>query len=244
MRTIVLLTGLLALPVLAWSAEDTPQPPTLTVSATGTVQLAPDTAFVTLGMETAGQSLGGAQQQNAATMQKVMARLLQVGIEKDRIQTTSFTITPHYKPQPNRQLGEEGPAVPEITGYTVSQSMTVEVRDLEKVAKVIDSALAAGANHFQGLHWALREEHPARLRALKLAAVKAREKAHALSEALAVTLVRLIMVSEGGSSIMPPRPSEALEFRAAQQAAVSVPISAGAMNVEANVTLVYEIGRD
>ena len=59
-----------------------------------------------------------------------------------------------------------------------------------------------------------------------------------------MTLVRLIMVNEGGYSIMPPRPSAALEFLGAQKSEASAPISAGEMKVEANVTLVYEIGRD
>jgi hypothetical protein len=244
MKMILILAGLLALPMVVWGAEDKLEFPTLTVSATGALQLSPDTAVVTLGMETVGKSLAETQQQNAAAMQKVVERLLQSGIEKERVQTSSFTVTPQYKPQPPRRTGEILPTEPEIIGYTVSNMMTVEVRELEKTGRVIDGALAAGANRFHGLHWALRDEQPPRLRALKMAAAQAREKAQALGEALDVKLVRIIMATEGGVNVISPRPFMARALGAMQSADASVPISPGEMKVEANVTLVYEIRRD
>lgn len=240
MRTILMLAAVLALPVCAWSAEEKPQPPTLTVSATDTLPVAPDTAVVTLGMETAGKALAETQQQNAAAMQRVLERLLQSGIEKERIQTSSFTVIPQYKPQPPRRSGEVVPTEPEIIGYRVSNMMTVEVRDPEKAGRVIDGALAAGANRFHGLHWALRDEQPSRLRALKMAAAQAREKARALGEALDVTLVRIITATEGGVNVIAPRPFMARAMGAAL-AEAAVPISPGEMKVEASVTLIYEI---
>jgi uncharacterized protein YggE len=235
--------ALLALPVTAWSDDTTkPETPTLTVSATGSVDVVPDTAFVAMGMETAGKSLAEAQRRNSAVMQKVMERFRELKIDEERIQTSSFTVTPLYKPQPPRR-SETPPSPPEIIGYTVSNTVTVEVRDLEKVAAVIEGALAAGANHFQGLQWALRDEQQARLRALKSAAAKAREKAMALSEALNVKLFRLMTVNEGEHVIRPP--SYAVRsFSEMNVAGAEPPISSGEMKVEATVTLIYEIKRD
>jgi uncharacterized protein YggE len=240
MRTILLLAWLLLVPFTTWAAEAKPETPTLTVSGTGTLSLAPDTAFVTLGMETAGKALAETQQQNASAMQKVMERLLQSGIEKERIQTSSFTVTPQYRPQPSRRSsGEVVPPEPEIIGYTVSNMLTVEVWDLEKVGKVIDIALTAGANRFHGLHWALRDERQPRLRALKMAAAQAREKAQALGEALDVKLVRILTAHESGGQVISPRSFMAREMAMAGQA--SVPIASGELKVEASVTLIYEI---
>ena len=244
MRTSLLLAWLLLVPLTTWAAEAKPETSTLTVSGTGTLSLAPDTAFITLGMETAGKALAETQQQNAVAMQKVMERVLQSGIEKERIQTSSFTVTPQYKPQPRRSSGEAVPTEPEIIGYTVSNMMTVEVRDLEKVGQVIDTALTAGANRFHGLHWTLRDERQPRLRALKMAAAQAREKAQALGEALDVKLVRILTANEGGAQVIYPRPFMARSASAAMAAEVSVPISSGELKVEASVTLIYEIRRD
>jgi len=240
MRFIGVLMALLAVPVAAWGDDGTkPETPTLTVSGSGSLTVAPDTAFVTVGMETAGKSLAQAQRQNSAVMQKVMERVRALKIEKERIQTSSFTVTPEYRPPPKRS-SETPPAPPEIIGYRVSNTMTVEVRDLEKVAAVIEEALTAGANHFQGLQWALRDEQPSRLGALKLAATKAREKATALSEALNVSLVRLMAANEAGH-VVRPVPYAARSMGVMEAGGPAPPISSGEMKVEATVTLVYEM---
>ena len=84
-------------------------------------------------------------------------------IENERIQTASFTVSPQYKPPPKRSDVPPGP--PEIIGYVVGNMMTIEVRNLEKVGPVIEESLAAGANQFQGLQWALRDEQQAKVTA-------------------------------------------------------------------------------
>lgn len=240
MRVIALLIVFLTIPITAWGDDTTkPELPTLTVAATGTVTVAPDTAFVTLGMETAGKSLAETQHQNSAVMQKVLERLRGLRIDKERIQTSSFTVSPHYKP-PSKRPSDAPPVLPEIIGYTVSNTLTVEVRDLDKVASVIEEALSAGANHFHGLHWGLRDEQPARLQALKLAATKAREKAATLSEALNVRLARLMNAAEGGH-VVRPAPHMTRATMAMEAAGGDVPIASGEIKVEATVTLVYEI---
>jgi uncharacterized protein YggE len=240
MQVIVLMIAFLVAPVATLAADGVkPEPPALTVAANGTVAVAPDTAFVSLGMETAGKSLTESQSQNSAVMQKVMERLRGLKIEKERIQTSSFTVSPHYKP-PAKRPTDAPPVLPEIIGYTVSNTLTVEVRELDKVASVIEEAMAAGANHFHGLHWGLRDEQPARLNALKHAAAKAREKAGTLGEALNVKLVRLMNVTEG-SHVVRPAPHMARAAMAMEASGSEVPISSGEIKVEATVTLVYEI---
>ncbi len=237
MRSLWLLI-LLAFPVITLAHDETiPATSTLTVSETGTVLHAPDTAFVTFGLETAGKSLAEAQKRNSATMSKVMERLRDLQIDKERIQTSSFTVSPQYRPMPNRPT-EASPATPEIIGYVVSNVVAVEIRSLDKVGIVIEEVLKVGANSFQGLQWGLREEQSVRLSALKQAAAKAREKASMLSETLHVKLARILSVTEGGQMVRPPMPMArmAMEARAGD-----VPISSGELKIEATVTLVYEI---
>lgn len=242
MGMMALLLLLLAVPLSAQAHDEAkPDLSTLTVTGSGHLAMAPDRAFVTLAMETAGRSLADAQRQNNSVMQKVAERLRGLQIPKEQIQTSSFTVSPQYRPQSKRSSDLPSPA-PEIIGYTVSNSVTVEVHDLEKVAAVIEESLAAGANRFQGLHWALRDEQQARLEVLKQAAAKAREKATALGEALKVKLVRLISVNEDGQVIRPlPHASRSMM---AMDAGSEPPIFSGEMKIEATVTLVYEIAHE
>ena len=238
MRIAWLLVLLLGFPAMTLAHDETkPETPTLTVSETGTVTHAPDTAFVMFGLETAGKSLAEAQKQNSAIMSKVLDQLRDLQIDKERIQTSSFTVSPQYRPPPNRPA-DAPPASPEIVGYVVSNMVTVEIRVLDRVGTVIEEVLKAGANSFQGLHWGLREEQSVRLSALKQAAAKAREKAAVLSEALQVKLVRVLSANEGGQMMRPAAPMARM---AMETNADYVPISPGELKVEAMVTLVYEV---
>jgi uncharacterized protein YggE len=229
---------LLGVPVVTLAHDETkPETPTLTVSETGVVTHAPDTAFVTFGVETVSKSLAEAQKRNSTVMSKVKDRLRDLQINKEQIQTSSFTVSPQYRSLPNRP-GDAPTASPEIIGYVVNNMVTVEIRALDKVGTVIEEVLKAGANSFQGLHWGLREEQAVRLSALKQAAGKAREKASVLSEALHVKLVRVLSVNEGSHVV---RPAVAMARMAMEASAGDVPISSGELKIEASVTLVYEI---
>jgi len=121
--------------------------------------------------------------------------------------------------------------------------VAVEVRTLEKVGPVIEESLAAGANQFQGLHWALRDEQQAKLVALRQAAAKAREKAAALSEALKVKLIRLLKATEE-SHVVRPMPRVARSTMATDGGDGERAVFSGEIKVEATVTLIYEIGQE
>jgi uncharacterized protein YggE len=84
----------------------------------------------------------------------------------------------------------------------------------------------------------LRDEQSVRLRALKQAAAKAREKAAVLSEALQVKLARVLSIHEGGHMVRPAAPMARM---AMESSTGEVPISPGELKVEATVTLVYEV---
>ena len=234
---------LLVLPSIALALDDSkPAVPTLTVTGTGHLAIAPDMAYVMFGMQTLGKSLAEAQRQNSSVMQRVIDRLSELQIDKARIQTSSFTVSPQYKPPPKRN-GDALPVAPEIIGYMVSNQVTVELFNPEKVTVVIEQALAAGANHFLGLQWALKDEQQAKLGAMKQAVAKAREKAVTLGESLKVKLVRLISVNEGGQ-VVRPMSHTSRSMMAMDAGGSEPPILGGEIKVEATVTLVYEVAQN
>ena len=239
---VTVMVGLLVFPN-ATQADDHARTdgPSLTVTGTAHLTLPPNTAFVTLGMETADKVLHEAQQRNQAAMQSVTQRLKRLQIENERIQTTAFTVSPQYR-APSKPSHDAPPLPPEIIGYLVTNEIRVEVRNLDQVGTVIEESLAAGANRFQNLQWALRDERQAKLDALKQAAANARAKATVLSEALKVRLIRLITITETSDVLQPAprvaRSAMAMEFGGAP------PIFSGEMNVQATVTLIYEITQD
>jgi uncharacterized protein YggE len=214
---------------------------TITVSATGRVTCAPDHVIATFGMETAGRSLADAQRRNHAVMAKVVERLRSLDIAPEHIQTSSFTISPQYNNRPSlKRSGDAAPPPPEIIGYVVGNTVTVDVRKPEQMGAVIEGVLAAGVNQFHGLRWGLVDERLAQVEALKQAAASARDKAHTLSETLGVRLARIISVNEEGRLVQ-PMPRLARTMAAMEMDGGVPPVSPGEIQVEASVTLVYEI---
>lgn len=222
--------------------DSKPAVPTLTVTGTGNLATAPDMAYVTFGMQTVAKSLAEAQHHNHEVMQKVIDRLSELDIDKARIQTSTFNVSPQLKPPPKRN-GDATPVTPEIIGYMVSNHVTVQVFNPDKIAAVIERTLTAGANHFQGIQWALKDEQQAKRGAMKQAVVMAREKAATLSESLKLKLLRLISVSEGGQ-VTRPMSLNSRSMMAMDTGSGEPPIFGGEMKVEATVTLVYEIAQN
>ena len=229
---------------LALAEDSKVEPATLSVAAHGKIQLAPDTAIVNLAVETAGKTFELVSGENQTKMHRVMKKLMEMGIPKERIQTTSFDVSPRYAPIPRRRSNEyQEPKAPKIIGYTARNTINVEIHDLEKVGRVVDKALQAGANRFSGVQWILRDRHPVYLRALNIAAKNAKEKAQTLAKALGISLGRLQTVQEGGVHVRPPIRSYAKSsMMRAEAADASVPMSPGEIKVESQVTLLYEIG--
>jgi len=178
-------------------------------------------------------------------MRQILDRLQELGIEEKHMQTSSLNVIPHYPPRPRRQGGDPSlPEVPKIIGYTVNHSLTVEVHQLDSVGRVVDAALKAGANRFSQITWALKDERPAQLEALKVASQDARGKAKALAEALGVKLDRLLEVTEGRAPVLSRRQLAAPRMSMAMAESSDVPLSPGELAVRATVTLVYEIDDD
>ena len=101
-KFILLMVVWCIVPAVAEAHEDATDKPALTVTGHGQMSLAPDTAYVTLGMETTGRTVPDAQRQNRLVMSKVVERLRAMQIEDERIQTASFTVSPQYNPPPKR----------------------------------------------------------------------------------------------------------------------------------------------
>ena len=221
----------LALVVPTGTASAEEAVPTLTMSGVGSAQIAPDMAEITLGVVTEAKDAARAHADNAAQAARVQNAVKALGIAERDIQTTRYDFEPVY------DVKDNGRSV--TTGYTVTNAVVVKVRNLANVGKVIDAALANGANRVDSLEFSASDPRAAKNAALADAARDARSKADAVARALGVRIVRVLNVYADAQSHTPRNYMPMMMAKEAYDAAT--PIAAGELSYEASVNISYVI---
>jgi uncharacterized protein len=216
---VVITAMLLASPVLA----QTVPPPAISVTGEATVSVPPDQAQIDAGVTSDAKSAREASEANNAAMSKVLLALKGAGIEEKDYQTSRLSLQPQYAP--NRA----GPSP--ITGYRASNRVTVRIRDVAKVANLIDVLVGAGANDIGGINFTVSQASKHLDEAREKAIADARRKAEIFARAAGVTLGEPLSISEEGS---PPTPI----FRGK----MASPMAAGAPVAQGEETLSVSVG--
>jgi uncharacterized protein YggE len=178
---------LLAAPALAQS-----MPPAV-ISTTGeaTVSVAPDLAQIDGGVTSEAKTAREASDANNAAMGKVLLALKSAGIEEKDFQTSRLSLQPQSAP--NRP----GPST--IVGYRASNRVTVRLREVAKLANVIDTMVGAGANDIGGINFMVSQASKLLDEAREQAIADARRKAEIYAKAAGVTLGAPLSISEEGA---------------------------------------------
>ncbi|HXF64374.1 MAG TPA: SIMPL domain-containing protein [Caldilineaceae bacterium] len=166
-----------------------PLPSTITVVGEGKVEIEPDIARVSIGVETLRDTVEEASAANQETLDAVLAALQAQGIAEEDIQTSGFSIFAE-------RYGPEGPLPDDQVRYRVSNNVSVTIRDLENVGTVLDAAIEAGANNIYGVEFALDDPSIVESDARASAVEDARAKAEDLAALSGVELGELISISE------------------------------------------------
>ena len=202
------------------------------VSGNSIVQAQPDTAILTISVVTQARNALEAQQQNASKTDAVIKALKAAAGAGAEVKTSGYSL------QPQRVYKENQP--PTIVGFEARNSVTVTTGDLNKVGAIIDAASQAGSNEISGIAFTLRQDRPARDRALSEATREAVSKAQIIAQALGGRVVRIIEVQEEGFQQRPPVPMQMDTF-ALKQATVATPVEVGALDITSRVQLIAEV---
>lgn len=206
------------------AAPAEPAAQTITVVGTGTVTTVPNRAHFDFTVETRAKTASAALAQNASAARAVIAAVKEAGVAGADVQTAQVSLNP--------VASDDGGS---IVGYVASNTVSVEIRDLDAAGKVVDAAVGAGATGVSGPAL-LRSDSDALYRqALRAAVAQARQKAEALAEAAGGSLGRAVTIAESGVAV----PLPVAERGAAPTA---TPIEPGTQRLEATVTVTYALG--
>ena len=206
----------------------------LNISAQAEARRVPDVAMLSAGVVTQAADGNTAMRENATQMDKVMAAIKAAGIAERDIQTSGINLSPQYRYADNE--------APKITGYQASNTVSLKVRDITRLGKVLDSLAAQGANQINGPSFEIDQPEPvydeARLAALK----KAQARAETYAKSLGLRVRRIVSISEGSSGgFRPPMPMMAMAR--AGKAEMDTAVAPGETTLSVSLDVVFELGR-
>jgi uncharacterized protein len=222
---LVTATTLLAAPARAQS-----EPPAM-ISVTGEAQVSvpPDLAQIDGGVTSEAKTAREASDANNAAMGKVLLALKGAGIDEKDFQTSRLSLQPQ-----SSSSKASGP--PTIVGYRASNRVTIRLRDVTKVASVIDTLVGAGANDIGGINFTVSQASKLLDEAREKAIADARRKAEIYAAAAGVTLGAPLSIAEGGA------PGPILYRRmAAPMAASGAPVAQGEETLQVTVSVSWAI---
>jgi hypothetical protein len=225
--------ALLATTLPAWAG-------TISIAGRGEVQAAPDMAVITSGVTSQGATAREALDANTAAMTELLDELKASGIEARDIQTTCFSVNPSYVYSDERDSnGYSLP--PKVTGYQVSNTVTVVVRDLEDLGTILDRSVTVGANTVNGVTFSVADPTELYNEARQKAFADARAKAELYAETAGTTLGDLEAIRES-QGFDGPQPYAM--YARAEAASSAVPVEAGELTFTINVDVEWNFGND
>lgn len=211
------------------------------VTGEGKVVAVPDIATFDFQVINEGDTnLNALQKANTETANKVIAFVKSNGVADKDIKTESYYVTPRYETCSYAYSSSRICPPAKIVGYTISQSVSVKMRDFTKVGDIVGGVVTNGANQVGSLSFTIDDQTAFQTKARAEAMTKAKAKAEEMARAGGFKLGRLLGIQEGGTYYPIYRSFDAKE--AMPSAAGMAPsIEAGSQDVTVSVTMQYEI---
>lgn len=204
----------------------------ISVEGEGSAYVVPDTAVISLGVNTKGETSAAVVEENTANMNAVLEAIKAQGIAEEDIKTTGYYLSPSYEYDENGNYTE--------TGYTLDQTVEVRLTDFEKIGSLISASSTAGANYVGGVEFTVDNPDAAKAEAREEAIARAKDKAEQIAEQSGLKLGDLVSYyeysySDGGKGGYYDY-GESMETYAAMPS-----IEPGEEEITLTVTLSYQI---
>lgn len=204
---------------------------TVQVTGIGEIQVPPDSAVVSLGVQTEADTAQEALEQNNASMQTLLETLEEADIPSEDIQTQGLYLSPRYEFDNDTRT---------LVGYTAFNMVEVRVSDLDSLGALIDEAVSDGANTVENIRFEVSNPENWTDQARQSAFQNARHKAEELADLAEASLGSVLEIRETSGT---PGPL-ARSFETADQAAVPISPGSQTVSVEIQVTWTLQTGNE
>src|SRR3989344_903597 len=206
---------------------------TINVNGESKIDALADRVTVYIGIETLKENTEESKNENSEISDRILYALYKEGISKSEIETSSYNIYPDYSYEDGKQI---------LKGYKTSNLLKIKTKDFDKIGKIVDASIDAGATNVQSINFELSQEkqNEIKTQAIGKATEDARLKAEATAKGLNAKIGRVKTVNIQDYNYY-PYPLYTLESGADVRKAVSTEILPSNLEVRALVNVVFEI---
>jgi uncharacterized protein YggE len=206
---------------------------TISINGVGNVYADPDIAYINIGVHTQNEDPKTALTDNTTQVQDVMEAIKATGVKEEDIQTSNFNI------YPSMQYGPAGETLGTL--YMVDNTVYVTIRDLTKIAGMLEAVVSSGANNVNGIQFDITDKEALASEARQKAVENALKQAQDIATAAGVKLDELMYVNVYYSGTTYPQYEGKGGGGGMSSTVSAVPISAGKLVITAEVNMTYKI---
>jgi uncharacterized protein len=170
-----------------------------------------------------------------------------MGVEDKDIKTLNYNVYPRYEYFTKQVVCPAGSFCPPtsertFTGYEVNQTISIKLKDLDKVGEVLNSLGSLSVSNINGPSFDVEDRDDFVREARKMAINDAKKKAKELSKDLGIKLVKIVSFSEGRNyGIQSARLESAFDGAVGIGGSFEPEIPIGESEIISNVEIIYEI---
>jgi uncharacterized protein len=219
---------------------------TFSVSGEGKITAIPDVAQFTFSVITqGGKDIAVLQSDNTKKTNAAIDFIKTQGVDSKDIKTASYNLEPRYQTYKCR-MDETGVNVcppSEIVGYTITQTVSVKIRDFTKIGDVMSGVVKNGANSVSSLSFTIDDQTAVENQARDKAITQAREKAGLVAKAGGFKVGKLLSIEEGYTPYYSSygKGSSSVSYDEAMVVPAAPNLEPGSQEVTVSITLRYEI---
>lgn len=216
----------------------------ISVNGYGDVFATPDTGSFSFSVVEEAKTSKEAQDKASIAINKVLDGVRSLGIEDKYIKTVAYNLYPKYEYSQSASCtaGYCPPGKQVLTGYEVSQTIEIKIKDTSKAGDVLTKAGSLGAKNISGLDFVTEDPDALQAQARDKAIKDAKSKADVLAKSLGVKLKRIVNFTENGGGPTVYYAAKASAGMATDMMAAPAPeIPTGQNKITSNVSITYEV---
>ncbi len=213
---------------------------TIVVTGEGESYANPDIASINFTVRDDAKTVKEAQDTVESKMNADIDYLKKAGVAEKDIKLENNSFYPKYDYA--NCYGYNCPVKsPTVTGYEVTRSVSVKIRDIDSSGKIVEGLANLGVTELNGPTFMVDDEDAVKEEARANAIANAKDKADKLAKELGVTIVRIVSFSENGGGYPYPMYSKMDSAMGAEanQAAPNLPT--GENKYSSSVSITFEI---